>query len=134
MLEVYLLFFQSVLSSLTNTNKFLQSEEPLIHILRSQLISLLKKVMAKFVKPCFISDAESRNTLSSFSFNDNSQHLAPQDIWIGFQTKQLLSKLLNDGDISEHAHAKFLEAAKSLLAKVATYLQNCGVLLMMNCW
>lgn len=124
MLEVYLLFFQSVLPSLTNANKFLQSEEPLIHITRSQLTSLLKKVMAKFVKPCFISDAESKNSLSSFSFNDESQHLTPDNIWIGFQMKQLLSKLLKDGDITEHAHAKFLGAAKSFLIKVATYLQK----------
>ena len=72
MLEVYLLFFQSVLPSLTNANKFFQLEEPLIHIMRSQLTSLLKKVMAKFVKPRFISEAESKNTLSSFSFNDKS--------------------------------------------------------------
>ena len=50
-LEVYLLFFQSVLPALTNANKFLQREEPLIHVLRSQLKSLLKNVMAKFINP-----------------------------------------------------------------------------------
>ena len=38
-LEVYLLFFQSVLPALTNANKFLQCEEPLIHALQSQLIN-----------------------------------------------------------------------------------------------
>ena len=63
MLEVYLLFFQSVLPDLTNANKFLQREEPLIHVLRLQLTSLLEKVMAKFIKPSSIADAESRNVL-----------------------------------------------------------------------
>ena len=43
MLEVYLLFYQSVLPALTNANKFLQREEPLIHVLNSQLKSLIKK-------------------------------------------------------------------------------------------
>lgn len=124
MLEVYLLFFQAVLPSLTNANKFLQSEEPLIHIMRSQLTKLLKKVMARFIKPCFISDAESKNSLSAFSCIDESQHLAQNDIWIGFQTKELLSKLLNDGDIGEHAHAKFLGGARSFLVRVATCLQK----------
>ena len=36
----------------------------------------------------------------------------------------MMSKLLNDGDISAHAHATFLRAAKSFLVKVATYLQK----------
>lgn len=79
--------------------------------------------MAKFVKPSFIADAESKNTLLSFSFDDSCL-LPLRDIWIGFQTKQLLSKLLNDGDITEHARAKFLAAAKAFLVKVATYLQK----------
>ncbi len=50
-LEVYLLFFQSALPALTHANMFLQREEPLIHVLRSRLVSILKKVMAKFIKP-----------------------------------------------------------------------------------
>ena len=58
---------------------------------------------------------------SSFSFDDESHHLGP---WVGFQTKQVLSRLLNNGDISEHAHANFLEAAKLFLVKVAVYLQK----------
>ena len=124
MLEVYLLFFQSVLPALTNANKFLQREEPLIHVLRSQLRSLLKKVMAKFIKPSSIADAESRNVFSSFSFDDESHHLAPGDIWVGFQTKQIMTKLLNNGDISEHVQSKFLKAAKLFLIKVVTYLQK----------
>ena len=124
LLEVYLLFFQSVLPALTNANKFLQREEPLIHVLDSQLKSLLKKVMGKFVKPLSIADAESRNELGSFSMNDESHHLAVTDMWIGFQTKQILLKLLNGGDINEHTQGKFLAAAKSFLVKVATYLQK----------
>ena len=124
MLEVYLLFFQSVLPVLTNANKFLQREEPLIHVLHAQLKSLFKKVMGKFVKPLSIADVESRNELSSFRFDDESHHLALTDIWIGFQTKQVLSKALNSGDINEHICGKFLAAAKSFFVKVATYLQK----------
>ena len=51
MTEVYLFFLQSVLPVFNDTNKFLQREEPLIHILQQQLYSLLKKVLGKFVKP-----------------------------------------------------------------------------------
>ena len=80
--------------------------------------------MAKFIKPLSITDSESRNALSSFCFVDESHHLAPEDIWIGFQTKQILTKLLNDGDIGRSAYATFLTAAKSFLVKVAVYLQK----------
>ena len=97
MLEVYLFFFQSVIPTLTNANKFLQQEQPLIHILLSRLVSLIKKILTKFVKPSCIADSES--SLVSFSFDEESCLLAFGDIWIGFQTKQLLSKLLIDGDM-----------------------------------
>ena len=70
-------------------------------------------MIAKFVKPSCIADSES--TLVSFSFDDESRLLALGDIWIGFQTKQLLSKLLRDGDISEHARTKFLKSNKDIL-------------------
>ena len=84
----------------------------------------LKKVMAKIIKPSSIADAESRNVLSSLSFDDESHHLAPGDIWVGFQTKQIMTKLLNNGDISEHVQSKFLKAAKLFLIKVVIYLQK----------
>ena len=45
MTEVYLLFFQSVLPCFTQTNKSLQREEPLVHCLQPQLLSLYKKIL-----------------------------------------------------------------------------------------
>lgn len=51
MTEIYLLFFQSILPTLNYANKFLQREEPLIHLLQPQLLSLVKKLLSKFVKP-----------------------------------------------------------------------------------
>lgn len=51
MTEIYLLFMQSILPTFTCTNKFLQREEPLIHCLQPQLISLMKKLLSKFIKP-----------------------------------------------------------------------------------
>ena len=54
MTEIYLLFMQSVLPTFNDTNKFLQSEEPLIHCLQPQLFGLLKKLLSKFVKPSLI--------------------------------------------------------------------------------
>lgn len=124
MLEIYLLFLQSTLPVLTNANKFLQREEPLIHSVRWQLVNLIKKVIAKFMKPTSIAEALSKGELSSFSFADESHHLPIHEIWVGFQTKQSLLKLLDEGTISDRVHNQFLTAAKSFLVKVAQYLQK----------
>ena len=51
MTEVYLMFFLSVLPLFTGTNKFLQSEAPLIHILQPQLHGLFKNLLGKYIKP-----------------------------------------------------------------------------------
>ena len=51
MTELHLLFLHSVMPIFTNANKFLQREEPLIHLLRPHLISLFKKLLSKFVDP-----------------------------------------------------------------------------------
>ena len=51
---IYLLFFQSILPTLNCTNKFLQRDEPLIHLLQPHLLSLVQKVLSKFVKPTFL--------------------------------------------------------------------------------
>ena len=37
--------------TLTNVNKFLQRDEPLIHVLKSHLTHLIKDMILKFVSP-----------------------------------------------------------------------------------
>ena len=45
-----MMFFKAVLPAFTNFNKFLQTEEPLIHCLHDQMQSFLHKLASKFVK------------------------------------------------------------------------------------
>ena len=49
MTEVFLMFYQASLQLFISMNKFLQREDPLIAVLAEQLISFLKKLLAKFV-------------------------------------------------------------------------------------
>ena len=51
---VYLLFLHAILPSLTHANKFVQREEPLIHILKPQLINFYKPIAGKYLKPSAI--------------------------------------------------------------------------------
>ena len=73
--EVYLFFLQSLLPVFNHANKFLQREEPLIHILKQQLYSLLKKVLGKFVKPSVLVESIQKDSLLALNFHDPSERL-----------------------------------------------------------
>ena len=70
MTEVYLLFLQSLLPVFNQASKFLQREEPLVHILLQQLYSLLKKVVGRYVKPSVLVESIREEALLALDFDD----------------------------------------------------------------
>lgn len=118
--EVYLLFHQSLLPTFTHVNMFLQKEEPLIHALQPQLISLLKKILGKFLKPSVI--AESIDSLTSIDYKNIANQVIDAELVIGYVTKQKIRKLYDDGDISESSYKLFFKAARAFLVKATEYL------------
>ena len=112
MTEIYLLFIQSVLPCFTHANQFLQREEPLIHILQPQLLSLLKKIVSKFLKIQVVSQSLSEGTLVSVDYKAPSNQVANEELLIGFITKQTANRLLQEGDITSYQFTKFYRAAR----------------------
>ena len=49
--KLYLLFVQSVIPAFDIYNTFLQSEEPLVHLLQKSTLNLYKALLALFIKP-----------------------------------------------------------------------------------
>ena len=49
MTEIYLFFYEAVLQTFVNFNKFLQREDPLMPIISEQIESFLTKLAGKFV-------------------------------------------------------------------------------------
>ena len=49
MTEIYLLFYEAVLQTFVNFNKFLQREDPLIPVISEQIESFLTKLASKFI-------------------------------------------------------------------------------------
>ena len=49
MTELYLLFYEAVLQTFVNFNKFLQREDPLIPVISEQIESFLTKLASKFI-------------------------------------------------------------------------------------
>ena len=81
------MFFQEVLPTFTNFNKFLQTEEPLIQCLSDEMQTFMNKLALKFVKPEVICKLKDDNL--SFSKLDISlpNQKDDKDLTIGNITK-----------------------------------------------
>ena len=71
-------------------------------------------------------------TLSSLDYSTTNQ-VDNKDLCIGFLTKQTVTRLHEEGDISDTQFRNFFEAVRKFLVGAAiTYLD--GALLKMTCW
>ena len=120
MTEIYLLFFQSILPTLNCTNKFLQRDEPLIHLLQPHLLSLVQNVLSKFVKPTVL--VAGLNDLDKLEYSDSVNQVTNSDLVIGYVTKQEVNKLLHNGVISAHQHSSFYTGVRRFFESVTSYL------------
>ena len=116
LVEVYLLFYQYALPIFTNFNKFLQREEPLIHILKGQIQIFLSKLCSKFIKPAYkIKHFEEDLECSVENQKDDN------DLSIGLVTKTTLRKLCSDGDVTQQQIDKFYDAVRAYYLEAFNY-------------
>ena len=91
-LKSYLLFYQAVLPQFTNFNKLLQRNDPCIHILYDQMFAFLQSLLKIHVILNTV-------TLNEIDFLNPVNQLPDENLFIGFTTKNLLTKLENDEDM-----------------------------------
>ena len=138
MTEVYLLFYLSALQLFVNFNKFLQREDPIIPVISVQMTTFVKKLFGKFVTIQAIRDA-ANVTLVNFcrdkqlpgiiyigrsSFEHGLKtviYFLDMGLYIGITTKQVLSHLQNDGDISPLQIRIFYQAVRGFYYTAAEY-------------
>ena len=84
MTEVYLLFLQAVLPTLIEANKFLQRDEPLIHVLLPFLEDLLKTMLGKFVKPAILAESLKQKCVTSIDFRNMCNKVSSTNLSIGY--------------------------------------------------
>ncbi len=118
--EVYLMFYQAATPVFTTLNKFLQRETPCIHLLHDKLESFLRKVLGKFVKVSVLKDKEK---LIDVDFMTRANQLDNSSIFIGFVTKNLIRKLLDDGDIASSEVTKFYSGVRRFYTRAAEYIK-----------
>ena len=106
--EVHLSFYSSALSIFTNYNLFLQRGHPLAHKVYPVTNELTRKFAMRFMLPeCY--QGQRQVTIDMLEYEDN--YLPLNEVFVGFNTKQMLKKLFNDGSIDQNEYDKVLKAA-----------------------
>lgn len=119
MTELYLLFYQYVLTQFVEFSLFLQREEPFAHLLDEQMNSFLKKLLVKFVQ---VKEIKRVASLLEIDLINPDVLMDPNDLQIGFLTRQKLRLYESSGDISQHQRKVFLDAVMQFYLDTAMYV------------
>ena len=66
-----------------------QSDGPLLPFITSELETLLRTLMGKFMKRAVLEGANSAYKIAKLNVLDSATHVAPSEVDIGFAEKQL---------------------------------------------
>ena len=124
MTEFYLFFFQAILPTFTNFNKFLQTEEPLIQCLHGEIQAFMNKLASKF-QPEIVRELKNGNL--SFAKLDISleNKKGDKNLTIGNITEPKIRNALDEGDISQSDIDKFYDAVREFFKTAYTYCVKC---------
>ena len=120
MFEIYLLFIQVVLPVFTTFNLFLQRDASQIYIRYCQMQTLLTKLLSKFIKTAIIQSH--KESPFDIALSDQENHLDTTKLFIGLVTKSLISKKLEDGDVTESEVTKFYSAVIAFYVSAVRYV------------
>ena len=121
MTEIYLLFFQSVLPTFTHFNMFLQREDPCIHLVYGQCVSLLQKLLGKFVK---IRAMKAASHPTEVDYQEKNNQLPDSNVFIGFTTKTKLQKLEREGDVAPSDVEKFMRGVRQYYMSAVKHIRE----------
>ena len=120
LLEPALLFQTSAIAIFTHFSLLLQRDEPSIHLLKPRMESLGRKLAGRIIKPAVL---QNTSTLLELDLDNKDIYKDPKSLFIGFTTKCVLNKLLNDGTITERDSMIFNNAAHNYHRSAAEYIQ-----------
>ena len=121
LLEPVLLFLSSALPLFTHFNQLLQRDEPTIHILRSAVEGLKKKVAKCITLPNKVREVSS---ISEIYLNHPQNFMDTQDIYLGVLTKNMLKKFLDQDDILQKQYKELHDAVHYYFKSALEYIQK----------
>ena len=114
--KLYVLFVQSTMPVFNKFNTFLQSEEPLVHLLHESTIKLYKGLLSRFVKTEIFSNS---NDILLIDIENSESLKELNTIQIGFITKQYA---VAEDIIGTPRYIKFLRQVQSFFITSSKYL------------
>ena len=121
LVEPPFLFTQAKISIFTNFNLLLQREEPTLHILKSSIERLGRKIANRIVKPSFLKNITS---VADIDLTEESVLLDPKTIFLGRTTKATMNRLLNNGDITQATYDQFHKGVQLYYKDALDYIQR----------
>ena len=118
MTEVYLMFYQAVLPMFTSVNLMLQRDAPMVYLVRESLFSLLRKTMGKFIRSELLTVEDEKLVLINMS---PENQLEANKLFIGFATKQLLTRLAVD-TIGQREIGNFYSGVRNFYTTAISYM------------
>ena len=120
-LQPTFLFTQATISIFTNFSLLLQREEPTLHILKSSIESLGRKIANRIVKHSFLKNISS---VADIDLAEESFLLDPKTIFLGGTTKATMSRLLNNDDITQATYDQFHKGVQLYYKDALDYIQR----------
>ena len=103
-----MLFHSLAIYLFMDFNLLLQREEPTIHILKSAMEKLGKKLAKRIMIPEKLRDISS---ITDIDLESPDNFKGAKILYVGTVTKNTLTELLNEGDITAPQHKNFYDAA-----------------------
>lgn len=90
-------------------------------ILHDKLESFLRKILSKFLKVSVLKDLDDVQKLVDCDFGSVENQLDNTKIFVGFVTRQILHRILHDGDINNSEVKKLYNGVKHFYTKTTEY-------------
>lgn len=120
--EIHCLFLQACLPTFINFNLLLQREDPVFPLMHEAIVDMLLVLLSRVMKPECLSVFRAQPALPFSEHVENVENqLDDSHIFIGFNVRGKLRKLLDDGTISPKQHNDFLSAARAFHVQGVLY-------------
>ena len=117
-------FFMSIAAAMRPYLQTFQSDGPLLPFITSELETLLRTLMGKFMKRAVLEGANSAYKIAKLNVLDSATHVAPSGVDIGFAAKTTLEKVYKEKKISQLQVLEFRKECESMLTTTVAKIQE----------
>ncbi|XP_042304027.1 uncharacterized protein LOC121920849 [Sceloporus undulatus] len=118
--EIYLEFVSYILGLFTDFNTMFQSESPLLHKVKPEIQRLLKTLTSNYLKLHVVRTKD----IFSVDHKDPNNFIDKEDIYLGLQAHESLSKLKDDTQVPEQEFTFFFETCQNFYIEAVSQIKK----------